>query len=39
MDTSVFEYGHGEYFANKYPEAKLMKKYLDYLLYIVITSM
>ena len=38
MYASV-EYRHGEYLANKYPEAKLMTKYLDRLLYIVITDM
>ena len=39
MYASVFEYRHGQYLANKYPEAKLVKKYLDHLLYIVITGM
>ena len=39
MCASVFEYRHGEYLENKYPEAKLMTKYLDHLLYIVITDM
>ena len=29
MYASVFEYRYGEYLANKYPEAKLMTKYLD----------
>ena len=39
MYASVFEYKHGEYLANKYPEAKLITKYLDNLLYIVLTDM
>ena len=38
MYASVFEYRHGEYLANKYHEAKLMTKYLDHLLHIVITG-
>ena len=36
MYESVLEYRHGEYFANKYPEANLMTKYLDHLLYILL---
>ena len=32
MYASVLDYRHGEYLANKYPDAKLMIKYLDHLL-------
>ena len=39
MYASVFEYKHGEYLANEYPEAKLMTKHLDHLPYIVTTDM
>ena len=39
MYASLFEYRHGEYLANKYPEAKSMIKYLDHSIYNVITGM
>ena len=39
MYASVFECRYGEYLTSKYHEAKLIAKYLDHLVYIVITGM
>ena len=39
MYASVFECRYGEYLTSKYHEAKLITKYLDHLVYIVITGM